>query len=81
MTRYIPGSKESAQLTSISEVAEPAGNRAPVVAPVGSYTIPIMTPFKLTGSATDPDGDALTYAWTLTVRLRPAVPTVRLFPV
>jgi hypothetical protein len=39
------------------------GNRAPVVAPVGSYTIPIMTPFKLTGSATDPDGDAVTYNW------------------
>ena len=39
------------------------GNRAPVVAPVGNYTIPIMTPFKLTGSATDPDGDAITYNW------------------
>ncbi|HEY8561615.1 MAG TPA: zinc-dependent metalloprotease family protein [Pyrinomonadaceae bacterium] len=39
------------------------GNRAPVVAPVGNYTIPILTPFKLTGSATDPDGDAVTYNW------------------
>jgi hypothetical protein len=39
------------------------GNRAPVVAPVGNYTIPIMTPFKLTGSATDPDGDPVTYNW------------------
>ena len=39
------------------------GNRAPVVAAVGNYTIPIMTPFKLTGSATDPDGDAVTYNW------------------
>jgi hypothetical protein len=41
----------------------PSTNRAPVVAPVSNYTIPIMTPFKLTGSATDPDGDALTYNW------------------
>ena len=39
------------------------GNRAPIVAPVGNYTIPILTPFKLTGSATDPDGDAVTYNW------------------
>ncbi|HLM01444.1 MAG TPA: zinc-dependent metalloprotease family protein [Pyrinomonadaceae bacterium] len=39
------------------------GNRAPVVATVSNYTIPILTPFKLTGSATDPDGDAVTYNW------------------
>lgn len=39
------------------------GNSAPVVAPVANYTIPILTPFKLTGSATDPDGDPITYNW------------------
>ena len=38
-------------------------NHAPVIAPLSNYTIPITTPFKLTGSATDADGDSLTYNW------------------
>jgi hypothetical protein len=40
-----------------------ANNTAPVVAAVNNYTIPISTPFALTGSATDANGDALTYCW------------------
>jgi len=46
-----------------SGIMPSAGNRPPVVAEVGNYTIPVLTPFKLTGSATDPDGDAVTYNW------------------
>ena len=38
-------------------------NHAPVVAPVGNYTIPITTPFALTGSATDAETDPITYNW------------------
>jgi hypothetical protein len=38
-------------------------NHAPDVAPVADVTIPITTPFALTGSATDPEGDPLTYCW------------------
>ena len=40
-----------------------AANTAPVVALVSNYTIPKSTPFALTGSATDVNGDALTYCW------------------
>ena len=38
-------------------------NAAPVIGAVTNYTIPISTPFALTGSATDANGDALTYCW------------------
>ena len=41
-----------------------AANATPVVAPVPNYTIPISTPFAITGSATDANpGDVLSYAW------------------
>lgn len=39
------------------------GNNAPVVTAPASYTIPVRTPFALTGSAIDPDGDTVTYMW------------------
>jgi len=42
----------------------PTGNHAPeVTVPAGVTTIPPRTPFSLTGSATDADGDAVTYMW------------------
>jgi len=39
------------------------GNAAPVANAGADYTIPKSTPFALTGSATDANGDALTYDW------------------
>ncbi len=38
-------------------------NTAPVVTGPGNFTIPKNTPFSLTASATDVNGDAITYDW------------------
>ncbi|MBP2323193.1 hypothetical protein JOF56_003578 [Kibdelosporangium banguiense] len=42
---------------------EDTTNHAPVVTVAPQYTIPLRTPFSLTGNATDADGDKLTYMW------------------
>lgn len=47
-----------------ADVETPIANNPPVVAAMSTtYTIPKSTAFVLTASATDPDGDALTYCW------------------
>ena len=38
-------------------------NAPPVIAPLSNFTIPFNTPFSLTASATDANGDDLTYNW------------------
>ncbi len=44
-------------------VRTPVNNAAPVVNAGVDYTIPKNTPFTLTATANDPDGDPLTYGW------------------
>ncbi|PBQ32365.1 hypothetical protein CNR22_11480 [Sphingobacteriaceae bacterium] len=44
-------------------VTTTTGNNPPVVTTNGNYIIPFSTPFIMTGSATDQDGDKLYYSW------------------
>ena len=40
-----------------------SGNTPPIITVPGNYTIPKSTPFELAGSATDAQGDGITYIW------------------
>jgi chitodextrinase len=49
--------------TTTCQTNTATGNAVPTANAGGDYTIPKSTPFILTGSATDANGDALTYIW------------------
>ena len=44
-------------------IRTPIANTAPTVSAGADYIIPISTPYILTGSATDAEGDTLSYCW------------------
>src|SRR5262249_41419520 len=44
-------------------VPQATGNNVPTVDAGANYTIPAQTPFTLTATGSDPDGDNLTYCW------------------
>lgn len=46
-----------------SAVPQSTGNTAPSVSAGTDLTIPMATPFELTATGSDPDGDLLTYGW------------------
>ena len=51
------------QISSSCGIKTQLNNTAPIVNAGSDYTIPARTPFTLTGSATDADGDTLTHSW------------------
>jgi hypothetical protein len=55
---YVTSSSGNSCATPIANT-----NHAPAVPALANFTIPKSTPFVLTGSATDPDNDPLTYCW------------------
>lgn len=56
MTSFITDSATCSVNTALN-------NEAPTVEAGSDYTIPVSTPFMLNGSATDPEGDTLSYSW------------------
>lgn len=55
-------------LTTRGGTVTATGNAIPTASAPAGFTIPLRTPFQLTGSGTDADGDTLTYLWEQTDR-------------
>jgi hypothetical protein len=62
-TGYVGETAKGGPVDNKGWIITETDNHAPVVTTPVQYTIPTRTPFALTGSASDFDGDALTYLW------------------
>lgn len=67
-TAFVGEVAKGGQTTRGGSLQTATGNATPVVTPLPSYTIPVRTPFALSGTAVDPNGDTLTYMWEQTDR-------------
>ena len=67
-TGYVGETAKGGPVDNKGWIITPTGNHAPTVTTAAQYTIPTRTPFALTGSATDFDGQSLTYMWEQTDR-------------
>ena len=63
VTGFVGETAKGGPIGNGGNVIAVTGNHAPVVTVPANVTIPLRTPFSLTGSATDSDGDTLTYMW------------------
>jgi hypothetical protein len=62
-TAFIGETAEGGPVNNLGYLITDTGDHAPVVTTAPAFTIPTRTPFALTGSATDEDGNTLTYMW------------------
>ncbi|MBK6267287.1 proprotein convertase P-domain-containing protein [Marivirga sp. S37H4] len=60
---YINAYSQESGGNSCATITDTENNIPVVDAGTGGFTIPVNTPFQLNGSATDPDGDAISYSW------------------
>jgi hypothetical protein len=63
VTGFVGETAQGGPIENMGYTVTPSGNSAPVATAPVTKTIPIRTPFALTGQASDPDGDPLVYIW------------------
>ncbi|WP_104107633.1 reprolysin-like metallopeptidase [Nocardioides sp. 616] len=63
VTGFVGETAQGGPVENGGQTVTPSGNRTPIATAPADKTIPLRTPFALTGSATDPDGDALIHIW------------------
>jgi hypothetical protein len=62
-TGFVGETDKGGPVTNKGNTASTTGNRTPDVSAPPARSIPRRTPFALTGTASDPDGNPLTYVW------------------